>query len=141
MNSEQTARVGVIAIALAFLSGAFPQGGRGTLTGTVTHPHGALMPNVQASIRQPETGTQFEPLATSTGSYSVIQLSAGTHALGFTGSGLQKYRLVCASPSVGNPFVTTTRDGQQNLTKGFGYINPLSSGTRRNGQALLRFQF
>ena len=50
-------------------------------------------------------------------------------------------RLVYANPSVGNPFVTTTRDGQQNLTNGFGYINPLSSGTPRNGQVVLRFQF
>ena len=42
-------------------------------------------------------------------------------------------RLVYANPSEGNPFVATTKDGQGNLTNGFGHINPLSSGTPRNG--------
>jgi len=32
-------------------------------------------------------------------------------------------------------------DASGNLTGGFGYINPLSSGTPRNGQVVLRFQF
>ena len=50
-------------------------------------------------------------------------------------------RLVFANPSSGNPFVTTTRDSQGNLTNGFGYINPLNSGTQRNGQLVIRFQF
>jgi hypothetical protein len=39
----------------------------------------------------------------------------------------------------GRPFVMTTPDGQLNLT--LGYINPLSSGTPRNGQLVFRFQF
>ena len=50
-------------------------------------------------------------------------------------------RTVFAAPSSGNPFATTTKDTSGNLTGGFGYINPLSSGTPRNGQVVLRFQF
>ena len=50
-------------------------------------------------------------------------------------------RLVYASPSSGNPFAGTTRDAAGNLTGGFGYINPLNSGTPRNGQVVIRFQF
>ena len=49
--------------------------------------------------------------------------------------------LSLASPSSGNPFAATTRDSSGNLTGGFGYINPLSSGTPRNGQVVMRFQF
>lgn len=50
-------------------------------------------------------------------------------------------RLVYANPTAGNPFVTTTRDTQGNLTNGFGWINPLASGTPRNGQIVMRAQF
>jgi hypothetical protein len=51
-------------------------------------------------------------------------------------------RTQLAGPSAGNPFASTTRNAATgNLTGGFGYINPLSSGTPRNGQVVLRFQF
>ena len=50
-------------------------------------------------------------------------------------------RLMLPNPSSGNPFVTTTRDAQGNLTQGFGWINPRSSGTPRNSQIVIRFQF
>ena len=50
-------------------------------------------------------------------------------------------RLAYANPTNANPFVTTTRDNRGNLTNGFGWINPLSSGTPRNGQVVLRVQF
>ena len=50
-------------------------------------------------------------------------------------------RLAFANPSSGNPFVTTTRDQQGILTNGFGWINPLSSGTPRNGQVVIRLLF
>lgn len=50
-------------------------------------------------------------------------------------------RTVYATPASGNPFASTTRDASGNLTGGYGYINPLSSGTPRNGQVVFRFQF
>jgi hypothetical protein len=50
-------------------------------------------------------------------------------------------RLAFANPVVANPFVTTTRDAQGNLTNGFGWINGLTSGTPRNGQVVVRAQF
>jgi hypothetical protein len=50
-------------------------------------------------------------------------------------------RTVYATPASGNPFASTTRDATGNLTGGYGYINPLNSGTPRNGQVVFRFQF
>jgi hypothetical protein len=50
-------------------------------------------------------------------------------------------RLVYANPGSGNPFAATTRDAAGNLTGGFGYINPLNSGTPRSGQVVIRIQF
>jgi hypothetical protein len=51
-------------------------------------------------------------------------------------------RAVLAIPASGNPFAATTRNAATgNLTGGFGFINPLNSGTPRNGQVVIRFQF
>jgi hypothetical protein len=51
-------------------------------------------------------------------------------------------RISWAGPSTGNPTATVTHDANGNLTGGFGYINPGSSGNNpRNAQLVARFQF
>jgi hypothetical protein len=51
-------------------------------------------------------------------------------------------RINWAGPSSGNPSATVTRDAKGNLTAGYGWINPSSSGNSpRNGQLVARFQF
>jgi len=76
---------------LLLVATAFAQADRGTLTGTVTDPHGALMPTAQVSIRNPETGLQYETITTSTGNYSVPQLPAGAYDLSVSAPGFKKY--------------------------------------------------
>jgi len=49
-------------------------------------------------------------------------------------------RKILTGPSSGNPTATTTTDSR-GLSGGFGFINPLNSGTPRNGQVVLRLQF
>jgi hypothetical protein len=43
--------------------------------------------------------------------------------------------------SIGNPLQTTTRDGQGNLTGGFGYFNWTNPGQQRNGQIVARLRW
>jgi hypothetical protein len=51
-------------------------------------------------------------------------------------------RISWAGPSSGNPAATVTRDANGNLTGGFGWINPSSSGNSpRSAQLVARFQF
>src|SRR5438128_207314 len=95
---------------------ASAQAGHGTLTGTVTNARGALAPAAQISIRNPETRLLYEA-----GNDSVPQLPAGAYD-----ASVASLRLSWDSQSAAN---------------GIGYINPLSSGTPRNGQVVIRFQF
>src|SRR6185369_2407843 len=76
---------------LVFTAIAFAQADRGTLTGTVTDPHAAVIPNAQITIRNPETGSLYETITTSTGNYSVPQLPAGAYDLSVASPGLKKY--------------------------------------------------
>lgn len=80
-----------LGLALALSQLAFAQADRGTLTGTVTDPHGALVPAAQISVRNPQTGAQYETVTTSTGNYSLSQLPAGAYDLTVETPGFKKY--------------------------------------------------
>src|SRR3954462_6782493 len=84
------ARIGTFLL-LALAGLAFAQGDRGTLTGTVTDPHGAVVPNAQISIRQPDTGAQYSTVTTSTGNYSLAQLPSAAYEVSVTFPGFKKY--------------------------------------------------
>jgi hypothetical protein len=70
---------------------AFPQADRGTLTGTVTDPQGAVVPTAKISVRNPQTGGQYETVTTSTGNYSLAQLPAGAYDVSVESPGFKKY--------------------------------------------------
>ena len=70
---------------------AFAQADRGTLTGTVTDPHGALSPAPRSLFVTPTTGSLYETVTTSTGNYSVPQLPAGAYDINVASPGFKKY--------------------------------------------------
>jgi hypothetical protein len=70
---------------------AFGQTDRGTITGTVVDPSGAVLANAAIEARNGANGQVFTGASTDTGNYTLPQLPAGTYELSVTASGFKKY--------------------------------------------------
>src|SRR6202521_4033848 len=69
----------------------FAQSDRGTITGTVSDPAGAVVAAAAIEARNTETGAVYTAAASATGNYTIVQLPAGTYALTVTVPGFKKY--------------------------------------------------
>src|SRR5438105_9340952 len=78
-------------LALLISTVCFSQSDRGTITGSVTDPAGAVVPGAHATARNTETGAIFETVTTSTGNYDILQLPAGIYELTIESSGFGKF--------------------------------------------------
>src|ERR1051326_2030835 len=67
------------------------QGDRGTITGTVSDPAGAVVASAAIEVRNAETGVVYQTTTTSTGNYTVAQIPAGTYELTVTLPGFKRY--------------------------------------------------
>jgi hypothetical protein len=66
---------------LIFFAGvaAFAQAGRGSISGTVTDPSGAVVPAAQVVLRDPATGATQRTVTSAAGLYSFISLNPGVY--------------------------------------------------------------
>ncbi len=71
---------------------AFAQADRGTITGTVVDPAGAVVANAGIQIRNLDTGAQYPSASSETGNYTVGQLPPGPYELQVTAAGFKQYR-------------------------------------------------
>ncbi|MGH9632713.1 MAG: carboxypeptidase regulatory-like domain-containing protein, partial [Bryobacteraceae bacterium] len=71
---------------------AFSQSDRGQITGTVSDPAGALIPEATVFAVNPETGVEFRTQTTSTGNYTIPQVPAGVYDLTVEQPGFRKYQ-------------------------------------------------
>src|SRR6266545_6117046 len=69
----------------------FGQSDRGTITGTVTDPAGAVVPNAQVVATNSETGVQSRTVSTATGNYTIASLPAGLYDVGVEVAGFRKF--------------------------------------------------
>jgi hypothetical protein len=79
--------------AVCLLGGAaalLAQSDRGTITGTIIDPAGAVIPNTKVQVRNMETGAVYEVGSSATGNY-VVQLPAGTYELTVAPEGFKRY--------------------------------------------------
>jgi hypothetical protein len=85
-------RTKFVAILFVLLSiTAVAQSDRGTITGTVTDPAGAVIPNAQVEARNTGTGAVYQASSSGTGNYTLSQLPAGAYELSATVTGFKKY--------------------------------------------------
>jgi hypothetical protein len=82
-------RAAVCLFAAAFA--AFAQSDRSTMTGTVTDPAGAVVPNVTVQAKNLDTGVVYPTLSTSTGNYTIAELPVGNYELSSTVTGFKRY--------------------------------------------------
>ena len=81
-------RLTVIGIVLGAV--ALAQTDRGTLTGVIADPAGAVIPNAAIELRGVETGTVYPAVTSATGNYTFSQLPVGTYELAVAIPGFKK---------------------------------------------------
>jgi hypothetical protein len=81
------ATLGVLSVA----SLALAQSDRGTITGTISDPAGAVVANAPIQARNVETGGAYEGATSTTGNYTLTQLPAGTYEVSIAVPGFKKF--------------------------------------------------
>src|SRR5580692_7115237 len=82
-------KVAVCLIALG--SAAFAQSDRGSITGVVVDPGGAVVANATIEAKSAETGARYEAATTATGNYTISELAPGTYEVSISVPGFKKY--------------------------------------------------
>lgn len=81
----------LLLFSVAGASTAFGQAGRGTISGSITDPSGAIVPGAKVTLLNPATGVELHTATTGAGLYTFISLNPGTYTVtasqnGFTTS-------------------------------------------------------
>ena len=77
----------VACLLIFFSAAAFAQAGRGSVSGTVTDPGGALVPGAQVTLLNPATGVALHTVTSGAGLYSFISLNPGIYQVTASQSG------------------------------------------------------
>src|SRR5207302_9709301 len=80
-----------LACLFLFCVAVFAQSDRGTITGTISDPAGAVVAGAKVEARNVETGTPYEVASTGTGNYTLGQLPAGSYEMSVTVPGFKKF--------------------------------------------------
>ncbi|HLJ75883.1 MAG TPA: TonB-dependent receptor [Acidobacteriaceae bacterium] len=81
-----------IALVCGFLAGgsaAFGQTDQGTITGTITDPQGAVIPNAQVTLTNVETGLVLRRATNNSGMYVFSPVKIGTYSITVTAPGFE----------------------------------------------------
>src|SRR5580704_15945426 len=70
---------------------ALAQGDRGTITGTVTDPTDAVVPNANIQVTNSDTAAAYHVGTTNTGNYTLANLPVGTYVLTVDAAGFKKF--------------------------------------------------
>ena len=83
-------RLQILAVVFS-LAPAFAQNDRGTITGTVTDPANAVVPNASVTARNTENGATYETTATETGNYTIPSVVAGAYEVVVQSAGFTRF--------------------------------------------------
>jgi hypothetical protein len=70
---------------------AFAQGDRGTITGTISDPTGAIVPGANIQVTNSDTAAVYKIGTSATGNYTVANLPVGTYVLSVEAPGFKKF--------------------------------------------------
>jgi Carboxypeptidase regulatory-like domain/TonB dependent receptor-like, beta-barrel len=74
-----------------FSLAAFGQSDRGSITGTIADPAGAVVASAKIEAKNVATGAVYQVASTDTGNYTLSQLPAGTYEMSVTVTGFKKF--------------------------------------------------
>src|SRR5438309_3500110 len=84
-------RVLTAAFVVVLAQTAYAQSDRGTITGAISDPANAVVPNATIAATNSETGGRFETASTATGNYTLVQLPAGVYNLEVVSPGFSRF--------------------------------------------------
>lgn len=146
----------VSCLCLLLVHGAFGQGDRGTITGTVTDPTGAVFVGATVRAENSATHNAIETLPTDTGNFTLPQVPVGSWNVTVEAAGFKKFvslnnttevaqtLRVDAKLEVGaSPGYGVESGHKPLLTGGFGFINvnQIAARTARNVLVVARLAF
>jgi hypothetical protein len=82
---------GILFFCAVSTSALFAQSDRGTITGTISDPAGAIVANASIEARNTETGATYPVATSATGNYTIAELPAGTYELSVTAPGFKRF--------------------------------------------------
>ena len=140
----------IVVLSMLFSFFAFAQSDRGTITGTVADPAGAVVAGAPIEVKNVETGALYQVVTTPTGNFTMTQLPAGTYEMSVSVAGFKKYvrqnivvdvaqtvRLDVAL-EVGNATESVTVSGEVSLLKTeSGELSHTIAGQRLNDLPIL----
>ena len=80
-----------VCVSLVFSTAVFGQTDRGTITGVVSDPAGAVVANAAVEAKSVETGAVYRAATTATGNYTLSELPTGTYDVSISVAGFKKY--------------------------------------------------
>jgi Carboxypeptidase regulatory-like domain len=80
-----------MAVFLGVAVTAFCQSDRGTITGTISDPAGAVVASAPVQVKNIETGAVYQAATSTTGNYTLAQIPAGSYELSVTVEGFKKF--------------------------------------------------
>jgi len=82
----------LLLLSLLGIAAALAQGNRGSITGTVTDPAGAVVVNVAVEGKNIDSGGLYKTVSTTTGNYTLSELPPGNYEVTFTASGFKTFK-------------------------------------------------
>ena len=81
----------IAAGSVVFALAVFAQTDRGTITGTISDPAGAVVAGANIEAKNVATGATYDVASTATGNYTLSQLPAGAYEMSVTVTGFKKF--------------------------------------------------
>src|SRR5579862_981613 len=81
----------VLAVSALTALATFAQSDRGTITGTISDPAGAVVAGAAIEARNVATGAVYPVASSATGNYTIVQLPAGNYELSVSVPGFKKF--------------------------------------------------
>src|SRR5437868_2171186 len=76
---------------LLSVAAVFAQTDRGTITGTISDPAGAVVPNASVEARNSESGTVYRAGSSGTGNFTLAEIPAGAYEVSVAVAGFKKF--------------------------------------------------
>src|SRR5579884_3704540 len=78
-----------LSFAMFFIATASAQTNQGSIAGNVSDPSGAMVPNAKIVAREKSTGTAYQTVSSSAGSYRLPNVNVGTYDVTVTAPGFK----------------------------------------------------
>ncbi len=125
----------VLALCVLLTPTLFAQSGGATLTGTVTDPTGAVIPEAKAILTEIASGTKRTSVSNGQGSISFIGVPAATYTLDVSAPGYRTLRKTGITVHINDqldlrnlPLTITSNDTSVTVTTESGEVTPSTSG-------------